>query len=112
MSSPLPIQAFKDRAELRRWLERNASTSAGLRVRLYKKGSQTSSISFHDLLEEGLCFGWSESKRQAYDESSYLQFFTPRKTKGTTSTRNRELAERLIREGKMTESGSKALDWK
>jgi hypothetical protein len=40
---------------------------AGLLIRLYRKGSGVEGIAFEDLLQEGLCFGWSESRRQPGD---------------------------------------------
>lgn len=63
----LPIVEFRSRAELRAWLDRNHSASAGVLVRLYRKGSGVEGIAFEDLLQEGLCFGWSESRRQPGD---------------------------------------------
>ncbi len=108
--SILPIKTFKDRKELRLRLEKNSTISEGLRVQLYKVKSGITSITFHDLLEEGLCFGWSESKRHPYDEFSYLQFFTPRKTKGTISKRNKQLVEKLIKENRVTDKGLSVLN--
>ena len=67
------------------------------------------SVSFHELLEEGLCFGWSESQRRRYDEQSYLQKFTPRRAKKTQSERNLQLVEKLTREGRMQAAGYRAL---
>jgi uncharacterized protein YdeI (YjbR/CyaY-like superfamily) len=37
--------------------------SPGIFVRIYKKGSGIASVNFEEVLEEGLCFGWSESMR-------------------------------------------------
>ena len=105
----LPIMSFKNVADLRRWLELNHESSAGIFVRIYKKSSSQASVGFEDVLEEGLCFGWSESLRLKGDAVSYLQKFTPRKTKGTTSERNIRYAKRLITEGRMTPAGLKAL---
>ncbi|HRN69393.1 MAG TPA: hypothetical protein PK205_16755 [Promineifilum sp.] len=105
----LPIISFTDIEALHRWLETHHATSSGIWVRVYKKHSGVQSIRFEDLLEEGLCFGWSESLRVRGDEQSYLQMFTPRKTKGTTSERNLKLAEKLIAEGRMTSAGRVAL---
>jgi uncharacterized protein YdeI (YjbR/CyaY-like superfamily) len=112
MISPieLPIISFKDIQELHLWLKTNSTTSCGVRVRLYKTKSKIPSVTFQELLEEGLCFGWSESKRHPYDEISYLQFFTPRKTKGSTSTRNKLLIEKLIETKRMTDQGFAQLD--
>ncbi len=105
----LPIVAFAEVAELRAWLEENHATSGGVWVRLAKTASGVRSVSFVDLLDEGLCFGWSESARRAGDAGSYLQRFTPRRTRGTTSDRNRMHVEQLIVEGRMTPAGLAAL---
>jgi uncharacterized protein YdeI (YjbR/CyaY-like superfamily) len=109
MTSDLTVLAFKDVTELRRWLEANHATSAGVLVRIYKRDAGIASVTFEDVLDEGLCFGWSESRRLKGDGASYLQQFTPRKTIGTTSERNRKLVERLIEEGRMTAVGLRAL---
>src|SRR4051794_14273970 len=105
----LPVMAFEDRLALRQWLEDNFLTSAGIYLQVFKTSSRIPSVGFEVLLDEGLCFGWSESKRLSYDGQSYLQRFTPRKTKGTTSPRNLRHVERLIAEGWMTEHGLAAL---
>jgi uncharacterized protein YdeI (YjbR/CyaY-like superfamily) len=109
MELELPVLMFKDRAELRKWLEENHATSAGMYVRIYKKHSGIPSVSFEEVLDEGLCFGWSENKRVAGDETSYLQRFTPRKSRGSASARYIAHARKLIAEGLMTPAGLKAL---
>jgi uncharacterized protein YdeI (YjbR/CyaY-like superfamily) len=111
MENELPIISFEHVTALRQWLEANHASSNGIFVRIYKKHSGITSVSFEDVLDEGLCFGWSESARLKGDDTSYLQKFTPRKTKGTTSKRNREHAEQLIREGRMTPAGLAALGY-
>ena len=109
MQPDLPIMTFETVGNLREWLENNHTSSTGILVRIYKKGTNIPSVSFEEVLEEGLCFGWSESMRLKGDDVSYLQKFTPRKTKGTTSERNRRYAKRLIEEGRMTLAGRTVL---
>ena len=111
MMSDLPVLAFQDVAALRRWLEVNHATSAGILVRIYKRDSGIASVTFEDVLDEGLCFGWSESRRLKGDSASYLQQFTPRKTIGTASERNRKHVEHLIEEGRMTAACLRALSY-
>ena len=106
---PDVIVAFATRDDLWRWLAENGSTHAGVWVRLAKAGSGVPSVTFHELLEAGIAFGWSESTRRSGDASTYLQRFTPRRTRGTTSVRNLEIAARLEQQGRMTESGRAAL---
>jgi hypothetical protein len=101
----LPIVSFKSAHELRVWLAGNHATSDGIWLRIYKKNSGVESVTFGEVLDEGLCFGWSESKRVRGDEKSYLQRFTPRRTPGTTSVRNKKHIEQLIREKRMMPSG-------
>jgi uncharacterized protein YdeI (YjbR/CyaY-like superfamily) len=105
----LPIQAFESAIQLRSWLSTNHSTSHGLWVRVFKRGAGVASVTFDELLDEGLCFGWSESMRRKCDSGSYLQKFTPRKTVGTQSERNQARIRSLVQEGRMTPAGLKVL---
>ncbi len=109
MRPELPTLEFTRREDLHTWLEQNHGSSPGIFVRVYKKVTGVPSISFEDILEEGLCFGWSESLRLKGDEKSYLQKFTPRRTRGTTSDRNLRYTQRLIKEGRMKPEGLRAL---
>lgn len=101
----LPILTFESAELLRVWLENNHNSSSGMWLRIYKKDSGMPSVTFEELLDEGLCFGWSESTRRKYDRDSYLQKFTPRKTPGTRSARNLIRVEMLIEQGRMTPHG-------
>ena len=105
LTAELPIVEFTTRADLRGWLTDQHSNHEGVWVRIFKKSSAIPSITFDQLLDEGLCFGWSESSRHSYDEKSYLQKFTPRKKRGTESERNRKRIKALIDAGLMTHSG-------
>jgi uncharacterized protein YdeI (YjbR/CyaY-like superfamily) len=108
-AADLPILSFDCAADLRRWLELHHATSRGMWLRIYKAGAKIPSVTFLEVLDEGLCFGWSESTRRRGDEHSYLQRFTPRRAAGTASQRNRGRVDRLIREGRMTPAGVAAL---
>jgi len=105
----LPIRSYKSASELRQWLMKNHADSNGMWLRIYKKDSKVQSVTFEEVLDEGLCFGWSEGKRIKGNEQSYLQLFMPRRTKGTTSERNKKHIKKLIKEKRMTPFGLKAL---
>ena len=109
MPDDLEVIAFETVPELWGWLTEHHVEHPGAWIRLAKTSSGRPSVSFHDLLEAGIAHGWSESTRRAYDGTSYLQKFTPRRRPGTTSARNTAIAERLKAEGKMTEAGLRAL---
>ena len=105
----LEVVAFEDVAGLRAWLEEVGTGHPGVWVRLQRANSKHPSVTFHDLLVEGIAFGWSESTRHAYDNQSYLQRFTPRRTRGTASERNKQIATELEEAGRMTDAGRAAL---
>jgi uncharacterized protein YdeI (YjbR/CyaY-like superfamily) len=106
----LPILEFETAEVLHAWLKDHHATSKGIWLRIYKKSSNVRSVAFEQVLDEGLCFGWSESTRRKYDDNSYLQKFSPRRTMGTKSARNLARAQALIEQGKMKLSGLAALE--
>jgi uncharacterized protein YdeI (YjbR/CyaY-like superfamily) len=108
------VVEFAGVEQLRAWLTVVGTSQPGARhpgvwVRLRRARSRVPSITFHDLLVEGIAFGWSESTRHAYDDDSYLQRFAPRRTRGTASDRNRRIARELADAGRLTEAGRAAL---
>src|SRR5256885_7625352 len=73
---------------------------------LAKKGTTSpTSLTYDQALEEAICFGWIDGQVRRRDERTYLQRFTPRRSRSRWSKRNTTLAERLISEGRMRASG-------
>ncbi len=95
----------KDRKTWRKWLEKNHATAEGIWLVYYKQCSGKSRVPYADAVEEALCFGWIDTTSNPIDEDSYMQLFTPRKSKSTWSKLNKERVEKLIAEGSMTEAG-------
>lgn len=101
----------KDRNIWRKWLEKNASIETSVWLILYHKNSGVQSVNLIEATEEALCFGWIDSLCKSRDHQSYYLTFSPRKPKKSNwSQTNIERAERMIREGKMTEPGLKMID--
>lgn len=105
MPDELPIVLFATPAELEAWLEEEHASSAGLWLKIAKKGSGVESVNYAEALELALCFGWIDSQKRALDEKHFLQRFTPRRPRGRWSRINREKAEGLIAAGKMRPAG-------
>jgi len=99
---------FATAAELRAWLEENHPTATELLVGFYKRGSGKPSITWPELVDEALCFGWIDSVRKGIDEVSYANRLTPRKARSTWSAINIARAKELIRLGRMQPAGLKA----
>lgn len=104
------IIEFKAQADFRSWLEMHASDTPGVWLRMYKKSSKIKSINYAEALDEALCFGWIDGQKKSYDETSFLQKFTPRRPRSTWSKRNVEHIERLTAAGLMTEGGQSEVD--
>jgi uncharacterized protein YdeI (YjbR/CyaY-like superfamily) len=91
--------------QLRAWLEANHATAAELWVRLARKGSGIPSITWPELVDEVLCFGWIDGHAKGIDDVWRRQRITPRKRGSTWSARNVARAEALIAEGRMRPAG-------
>jgi len=92
------------------WLARNHATSAGVWLRLAKKGSDLRSVSYVEALEAALCYGWIDAQKKGESERAWLQRFTPRGDKSIWSKLNREKAAALIRAGRMQPAGLKQVE--
>ncbi len=106
----LPIKLFKNPGEWDQWLDKNHATSSGIWMRIAKKGTGITSVSYDQALEVALCYGWIDGQKKSYDESSWRQKFTPRGAKSIWSRINREKAETLTKNGKMKPAGLLAID--
>lgn len=96
----------KNRAEWRAWLEENHNSKTEIWLRRFKKAANKPSISYDELVEECLCFGWIDSVIKKLDEESNVQRITPRRKKKTfLSELNRQRVWKLQREGLMTPAG-------
>jgi uncharacterized protein YdeI (YjbR/CyaY-like superfamily) len=101
----LPVRLFSGPAELEAWLEENRDSSDGLWLKIAKKGAPEPSVTYAEALEVALCFGWIDSQKRGFDETHFLQRFTPRRPRGRWSKINREKAERLMTAGRMRPTG-------
>ena len=91
--------------EFREWLSANHRKSDGLWVRIFKKNSGEVTVTYAESLDEALCFGWIDAPKQRHDDASWLQRFTPRRSKSGWSRVNTQHAERLLKAGRMQTAG-------
>jgi uncharacterized protein YdeI (YjbR/CyaY-like superfamily) len=109
-NNDLPVILFEDQQAWAVWLDKNHDSSSGVWLRLAKKASDRPSVSYAEALEVALCYGWIDGQKKSYDESSWLQKFTPRGAKSIWSKVNREKAQTLIESGQMKPAGLKAIE--
>lgn len=100
----------RNRKAWRQWLSKNYKSIEPVCVVIYGKNSKISNVSYGDVVEEALCYGWIDNKGLRRDDKSMYLQLTPRKAKGNWSKLNRDRAERMIAEGKMTKAGQIFID--
>jgi uncharacterized protein YdeI (YjbR/CyaY-like superfamily) len=107
MTQPNPnnIMTFASSKDLEQWLKVNYTSHSELWIKIYKKKSGIKSVSWDDVVIEILCWGWIDGIKKSLNDKSYLQRITPRKLRSNWSKRNTEHVERLIKEGRVRESG-------
>ncbi len=67
------------RREWRNWLETYHREKQEVWVRTFRKAAARPSISYDELVEECLCFGWIDGVVKKYCHESAVQRITPRR---------------------------------
>lgn len=99
---------FRTPAEFRRWLKTHHAKQDELWVGFHKVGSGEASITWPESVDQALCYGWIDGRRQRIDEARYRIRFTPRKSGSIWSAVNiRRIAE-LEQQGLLQPAGAAA----
>jgi uncharacterized protein YdeI (YjbR/CyaY-like superfamily) len=101
----LPVLAFPDQAAFEAWLEAEHATAPGLYVKLAKKGAGVASLTYAELVESVLCFGWIDGRSNGVDEHWYLIRVTPRRARSIWSQKNVRTVAELTAAGRMRPAG-------
>jgi len=106
----LPTLPFASKKEWTNWLARQHDKSAGIWMKIAKKGTGVASVTYEEALDVALCYGWIDGQKAGFDSQYWLQKFTPRGPKSIWSQINREKSERLIASGEMKPPGFRAIE--
>lgn len=107
---PRRIKSFKTEAAFEKWLASHHDKEPELWLKIHKKDSGLPSITANEALDVCLCYGWIDAIRKSFDESSFLQRYTPRGKKSRWSQVNQQKVARLIELGRMTPHGQRQID--
>jgi uncharacterized protein YdeI (YjbR/CyaY-like superfamily) len=100
-----PIRPFESAAAWEEWLVENHPTGRAIWIQIAKKDSGIATVSYDEALDVALCYGWIDGQRKGYDETFFVQRFTPRRAKSLWSKRNVAKVEELIRSARMQPAG-------
>jgi uncharacterized protein YdeI (YjbR/CyaY-like superfamily) len=91
------------------WLAKHSADTRELWVIIFKKSTGKQRVTFDDLLDVALCWGWVDVQTKTVDSERYGIRFVPRKPKSDWSVTNRSTVCRLIAAGRMREPGTRVL---
>jgi uncharacterized protein YdeI (YjbR/CyaY-like superfamily) len=106
----LPVLSFATVADSEAWFEQHSAGQRGFWLRIGKAGAAAPTVTYAEALDVALCHGWIDGQKRTYDETSWLQRFTPRGLRSRWSQVNRDKAEALIKAGRMRPSGLAQVD--
>jgi len=102
---PAKVHEFPDVAAFERWLSRYHDRETDVWIKIHKKASGLASITPVEAIDAALCWGWIDAIRKGFDQTSFLQRYTPRGAKSVWSKINVDNVARLTGQGRMTEHG-------
>ncbi|SDL37170.1 YdeI/OmpD-associated family protein [Streptomyces indicus] len=92
-------------AELEAWLDEHHADRTALWVKIAKKHTGIPSLTWDEMVDTVLCFGWIDGLRRGFDDTYFLQRTTPRRPRSPWSQVNVDKAEALIAAGRMRPRG-------
>ena len=104
-------QYFPDRAAWRAWLTENHAQATGVWVIYDKKvDAAPQRLSYADIVEEALCFGWIDSLPRRISAEQTGLLLTLRQPKSGWSKLNKTRIESLVKRGLMQPAGQARID--
>ena len=110
MPIPKDVVFFETPAQLRAWFEANHETAADLWVGFHRKSSGTPTLTWAEVVDQELCFGWIDSVRYSIDEDRFAQRLTPRRRRSVWSAVNVRRFRELDRQGLTHANGRAAFE--
>lgn len=108
--NPKHIRSFTSEAAFEKWLAANHDRKTELWIKIHKKASGLPTVTYAEALDVALCWGWIDGLRKSFDETSFLQRFTPRGKKSLWSQVNRGHITRLTKLKRMSPAGLHAVE--
>jgi uncharacterized protein YdeI (YjbR/CyaY-like superfamily) len=104
------VRFFTSVGALRTWFLEHHAIETELWIGYPKKGVDHPGISYPEVVDEALCFGWVDGLVRSLGPETYANRYTPRKTKSPWSQINIAKVTELKRSGRMHASGLAAFE--
>lgn len=100
---------FASRDEFREWLGKHCLTSKGVWL-VFGKSGGPKTLKASEALEEALCFGWIDGVMKSIDDTTYIKYFSLRRSKSKWSQKNKNLVMKLEQQGLVTKYGKTKIE--
>ncbi|MER8035616.1 YdeI/OmpD-associated family protein [Streptomyces hydrogenans] len=110
MTQDLETVTFDSAEAFEEWLGEHHADSAGIWLKLRKKGPGVVALDYAQALDVALCYGWIDGQKAKFDDLWWLQRFTPRRRTSRWSKINREKVAALTAQGRMRPPGQAEVD--
>jgi uncharacterized protein YdeI (YjbR/CyaY-like superfamily) len=101
---------FESPAELRAWFEKNHATAGELWLGYHRKRTGRPSVTWQEVVDQELCFGWIDSVRYSLDDGRSAQRITPRRKRSVWSAINIKRFDELEALGLVHPAGRAAFE--
>ncbi|CAI4217622.1 unnamed protein product [Parascedosporium putredinis] len=75
-----------------------------------QKATGVPTVTYPELVDLGLCYGWIDGQRRTHDDAYFVQRFTPRRKRSMWSQRNVDRVAALTAAGRMRAPGQAEID--
>lgn len=91
-------------------MQKNYADKQHVWLIIYRKAAGKPTVTYDEVVEEALCFGWIDSKPNKRDDESYFLFVAPRKPKSPWSALNKRRIEILLQQNKIEQAGLQKIE--
>ncbi|KAH7165270.1 bacteriocin-protection, YdeI or OmpD-associated-domain-containing protein [Dactylonectria macrodidyma] len=106
-----PSQVFDTPSAWETWLAKHHNSQpTGIWLRVAKKNSGITTVTYDEALDAALCYGWIDGQRKSLDATYFVQRFTPRRKTSIWSKRNVDKVATLVASGRMQLPGQVEVD--
>ena len=110
MPTPRDVTFFRTPAELRDWFDANHETATELWLGYHRKRSGRPSVTWKEVVDQELCFGWIDSVRYSLGDDASAQRITPRRKGSVWSAINIRRFRELEEQGLVHPKGRSAFE--
>lgn len=102
--------AVETREAWRAWLSVHHARPDGVWLVSWRRHTGRPALTYEDIVEEALCFGWVDSTAKTLDEERSMLYLAPRRKGSGWSRPNKVRIERLEAAGAIAEPGRRVIE--